>query len=79
MMLSPNKTDFPTSNVRRYLEPGPIVLVSCPGTTTPSLGTLTPTCLLPSSLQSCRLDSKGATLANPPNHNDYGEGTCPSH
>ena len=28
MMLSPNKTDFPTSNVRRYLEPRAIVLVS---------------------------------------------------
>ena len=28
MSLKPKKTDFPTSQVRRYLEPGPIVLVS---------------------------------------------------
>jgi len=28
MANRPMKTDFPTSNVRRYLEPGPIVLVS---------------------------------------------------
>jgi flavin reductase (DIM6/NTAB) family NADH-FMN oxidoreductase RutF len=28
MTLRPKKTDFPTSNVRRYLEPGPIVLIS---------------------------------------------------
>ena len=28
MTLRPKKIDFPTSHVRRYLEPGPIVLVS---------------------------------------------------
>ena len=28
MPLKPKKADFPTSHVRRYLEPGPIVLVS---------------------------------------------------
>src|SRR6185312_17264988 len=28
MSRRPNKTDFPVSQVRRYLEPGPIVLVS---------------------------------------------------
>jgi flavin reductase (DIM6/NTAB) family NADH-FMN oxidoreductase RutF len=28
MVRSPKKTDFPVSQVRRYLEPGPIVLVS---------------------------------------------------
>jgi flavin reductase (DIM6/NTAB) family NADH-FMN oxidoreductase RutF len=28
MARRPNKRDFPVSNVRRYLEPGPIVLVS---------------------------------------------------
>ncbi len=28
MPAKPEKTDFPTSRVRRYLEPGPIVLVS---------------------------------------------------
>ena len=27
-MRRPKKTDFPVSQVRRYLEPGPIVLVS---------------------------------------------------
>jgi flavin reductase (DIM6/NTAB) family NADH-FMN oxidoreductase RutF len=26
--MSPRKTDFPTADIRRYLEPGPIVLVS---------------------------------------------------
>jgi hypothetical protein len=28
MANRPNKSDFPVSQVRRYLEPGPIVLVS---------------------------------------------------
>ncbi len=28
MARRPTKLDFPTANVRRYLEPGPIVLVS---------------------------------------------------
>jgi len=28
MSPKPRKTDFPTSQIRRYLEPGPIVLVS---------------------------------------------------
>ena len=28
MPRHPRKTDFPVSNVRRYLEPGPVVLVS---------------------------------------------------
>jgi len=28
MQIKPKKADFPTSQVRRYLEPGPIVLVS---------------------------------------------------
>ena len=28
MARSPRKADFPVSQVRRYLEPGPIVLVS---------------------------------------------------